>query len=200
MNIRDRFVQVSTKLQADFKMATATSHAGLKGSAREEAIRAFLTQHLPRRYAVGTGQVMSPTGRMSRQCDVVIYDPVLGPNLPLGDSAAIFPIEVVYGTVEIKSDLTSEELKLAYENIASVKALAQAGTFVRDQGGMVSVIARPVPWGAVLAYTATRSLNVDFAPTGHEWADGDVRLAFRRRMRRRLQSGALSVAAPQSAF
>ncbi|WP_437609944.1 restriction endonuclease [Sorangium sp. So ce834] len=44
---------------------------------------------------------------------------------------------------------------------------------------------RSVDADAVLAF-----LNVDFAPMGHEWADGDVRASFRRRMRCQLHIGA----------
>lgn len=120
---------------------------------------AFLRDYLPRRYALGSGQVIAPDGRTSKQCDIVIFDPLDGPHLPVGDRHALFPIEVVYGVVEVKSALTADELASAYANIQSVKELAPTGTMLLQLPGLAMGVARPMPFGAVFAYGAPRSLG-----------------------------------------
>jgi hypothetical protein len=58
-------------------------HAGERGSNDEERCRAFLSSVLPRRYAIGTGFVVSSAegAKVSRQQDVIIFDDFL--NSPL---------------------------------------------------------------------------------------------------------------------
>lgn len=65
--------------------------------------------------ASGLKFASSTRGLLSRQVDIVIYDAFACPKLPVDDSAAIFPIESVFGAIEVKSDLSSGELQGAYE-------------------------------------------------------------------------------------
>jgi hypothetical protein len=45
---------------AGFQRTKQTGHAGGRGAAREELVRAFLRKHLPSRFGVGTGQLVHP--------------------------------------------------------------------------------------------------------------------------------------------
>jgi hypothetical protein len=159
MDLRDLFVQVSAKLQADFHIATGASHMSVRGEVREGALTAFLGEYLPKRYSLGTGQVIASDGRFSKQCDIIIYDPIDGPRLPLGDRQALYPIEAVYGVIEVKSTLSADELRNGYANIQSVKELAPRGTFAYQMVGISAGLNRPMPFGAVFAYRAERSLD-----------------------------------------
>jgi len=65
-------------------------HAGIRGTLYEQLLRDFLRDHLPQRFHVGSGQVLSSQGAMdsqglfynlSRQMDVVIFDSLNHPRL-----------------------------------------------------------------------------------------------------------------------
>ena len=159
VNARDIFKAISKGLQADFEKSAAVTHSGGKGAIREGSLRNFLASYLPRRYAIGSGQIIQSGNRISRQCDIVIYDADHCPRLLADEQHSYFPIESVFGVVEVKSTLNSEELKAAFENIRSVKSLVQAGSFTLARTGLATRLARPIPVGVVFAYAADRSLH-----------------------------------------
>lgn len=59
-----------------------------------------------RRFSIGTGLIVcsEPTSPPSRQTDVVIYDEI--ENAPLHQElvAAVYPVEMVYGAIEVKGN------------------------------------------------------------------------------------------------
>lgn len=159
IDIRVIFKALAKGLLAEFEKTSVIRHASGKGNAREAELRRFLIDYLPRRYAVGQGQIIQSENRISRQSDIVIYDADHCPRL-LADSAhSFYPIESVYGTVEVKSNLSSEELINAYQNIQSVKSLATKGSFAHGSAGHVAMLSTPLPVGVIFAYTADRSLK-----------------------------------------
>lgn len=129
MDLRSVFFNIGLELQAKFRLSAQVNHNGGKGAVREDAFAGFLREYLPKRYSVGSGEVVSSENRVSRQCDIVIYDAEQCPRLLASDSHSIFPIESVYGVVEVKSTLTSEELRKAYDVVRSVKSLASTRSF-----------------------------------------------------------------------
>lgn len=106
-------------------------HAGERGSNDEERCRAFLNSVLPRRYSIGSGFVVSstPGSEASLQQDVVIYDDFLNSPLHREISAAAFPIEMVYATVEVKGMLGSGDLGKIATSIASVRRLSMQSRY-----------------------------------------------------------------------
>src|SRR5574341_12575 len=98
-------------------------HQGVKGAGNESILRGLITRFLPKRYGVGTGVVVDQHGNPSRQCDVVIYDTFPYPSLLSLTSVHLFPVDMVYATIEVKTTLNSQTAKEALENIASVKSL-----------------------------------------------------------------------------
>ena len=99
------------------------SHHGLKGQGNENVLRDLLSQFIARRFAVGTGVVIDHEGGVSRQCDIVIYDNHLYPSLLSMTSMHLYPVDLVYATIEVKTTLTSEETDDALEKLASVRRL-----------------------------------------------------------------------------
>src|SRR4051812_48390915 len=90
------------------EILTATlPHAGERGRNDEERARAFLARVLPRRFSVGTGFILcsDPASPPSRQNDIVIFDEVHNSPLHRELAAFVFPIESVYGIVEVKGRL-----------------------------------------------------------------------------------------------
>ena len=99
-------------------------HPGELGTAREEIIRRFLRDYLPKRFEVATGFVFDSAGQVSNQMDVIIADSSVCPRFETAGGKFYFPCESVVATGQVKSSITSEEeLRDALDNIASVKQL-----------------------------------------------------------------------------
>lgn len=101
-------------------------HAGERGANDEERCRAFLAQVLPRQYSIGSGFVISSDTQKlpSRQQDVVIFDEFRNSPLHRELSAFVFPVEMVYATVEVKKTLRSKDVTPIVRSIESVRQLS----------------------------------------------------------------------------
>lgn len=160
MDIRKIFVAASEHLLVEFRKTAEVAHAGGRGALREDAFCQFLGEYLPTRYAVGRGEVVTPENRHSGQLDIVIYDPSHCPALVTSTSHAVYPIESVYGAISLKSRLTSDELKDAYQNIASLKGILLKRSFQHNPTpGFAVGLPDPVPVTGVVAYASDRSLE-----------------------------------------
>ena len=135
-------------------------HQGVKGEANEALLRELLTKFIPKRYGVGTGIVIDRHGNPSRQCDIVVYDNFLYPSLLSLATAHLFPVDIVYAVIEVKTTLSATEAERALENIASVRQLdIIKEKFVTwecrgDKEALVAHIPKP-PVGCVFAYDST---------------------------------------------
>jgi hypothetical protein len=114
------------RLEADLSDSHLFDHKGDRGEFREQIIEGFLRPFLPRCYGLGSGQVFSEKGKGSRQLDVVIYDDVFSTVLFRDKNDQLFPCESVFGSIEVKSRLMTEELDTAIENVAALKGLTRA--------------------------------------------------------------------------
>lgn len=115
---------VQRQMRVDFEQKTAQiPHPGEKGRGREDVVRSFLRDYLPKRFDVGSGFVVDATGGVSRQIDVVLYDRLSAPVFPVTESQRFFPAECVAGAVSIKSTLDRRSLVDAVENLISVAKL-----------------------------------------------------------------------------
>ena len=89
---------------------SSITHSGEKGRALEHAVCSLLRGLLPSEYGLSTGFVvwLSPTGpKLSQQLDIIIYYAIRsGPIIKL-DTCDVFPLEAVYGYVEVKATLRS---------------------------------------------------------------------------------------------
>lgn len=108
-------------------------HHGERGRNDEERFRDFLSKVLPKKYSIGTGFLIcsEPSVPMSSQTDVVIFDEIQNSPLHRELSAFVYPDEMVYGTVEVKGTLRSDDLKKVLEDIQKTRALASHRWYVR---------------------------------------------------------------------
>ena len=84
----------------------------------------LLTKFLPRRYSIGSGIVIDTLGHHSKQIDIIVYDSYYHPELfSQGAAASLYPVDVVYMTIEVKTMMTKDEMKKAIENADSIKQL-----------------------------------------------------------------------------
>lgn len=161
MDVRQKFVAASKVLMARFDETRIIHHSGGKGTARENIIIGdFLREHLPKRYAVGRGEVVTPENYVSGQLDVIIFDEFRCPSFFLDEGHSVFPIESVYAAISVRSTLKSDDLEIAYKNIVSLKTIVPSGT-VRHENNSGSSwgMQHPVPVTGVLAFSEQRSLE-----------------------------------------
>jgi len=98
-------------------------HNGLTGEGNENVIKNLLIKFIPKKYGISSGIVIDRNGNQSKQCDIVVYDNQNYPELLSMSSVKLFPVDIVYATIEVKTRLDSGKSKIAVENINSVSSL-----------------------------------------------------------------------------
>jgi hypothetical protein len=95
-------------------------HNAEKGRLNESHFVSMLRRYLPQRFGIGTGFIASvnPDQHRSPQCDVIVYDAVNNTPLYTSPAFSIFPVEMVYGVIEIKTTLNGAELESSLKNCA----------------------------------------------------------------------------------
>jgi hypothetical protein len=106
-------------------------HYGERGANDELRVRQFLARVLPRKFSLGTGFLVcsDPSAPPSAQTDIVIFDEVNNSPLHRELAADVFPIEIVYGTVEVKGTLDRNDLAGISKDIAKIRSLAAHGWY-----------------------------------------------------------------------
>jgi hypothetical protein len=151
MNLPEFFGFVEETLLSRFREAGFVLHSGDKGDNREEILREFLEKHLPRKYGVIKGEVITKTGAHTHSADIIIYDAVHAPILYNGRTAVV-PIESVYGIIEVKSSLSKAELLDAATKINKFKQQAPRDLSVIQTREYVTVHRPSRPFGIILGY------------------------------------------------
>jgi hypothetical protein len=101
-------------------------HEGSKGARVEIEVRKFLLEFLPKRYEYGSGIVIDSSGSevdRSKQEDILVVDKFFNPRLFLDEEPSVYPVEVIYCGIEVKTSMDAIELQKAITNIASLKRL-----------------------------------------------------------------------------
>lgn len=96
-------------------------HRAEKGRVVEGVVKSALRSILPGRFSIGTGFVISASGHTSSQLDLVIYDGHFNAPIILEGGTGLFPIECVYGFVEVKSVLNTKGVEDAARAIGAVR-------------------------------------------------------------------------------
>ena len=107
-------------------------HAGDKGATVEEVFRDFLREYLPRRLAVGHGEIIDTNERRSGQTDVVIVNDD-HPFTFTNNHPGVFFIEGVSAAGEIKTVLNSSHLQstlTASEKYKTLRVNHSRGTMI----------------------------------------------------------------------
>ena len=151
MEINEFFGHVAETMLAKFRQAGFIQHPGDKGQSRESILRKFLTKHLPNKYGVAKGEIITKDGKHSHAADIIIYDADYCPVL-YAENTAILPIEGVYGLIEVKSRLSKREFLDAVGKIESFKRLAPRDLSIIETREYVTVHRPSRPFGIVLGY------------------------------------------------
>ena len=115
-----------------YRSAGQATTPGLKGQARENAVRTKLESILASGVGVGTGCVIDSEGNASGQMDLILYERHFCPVFNVKD-VFYYPCESVIAVGSIKSTIGKKELGDIYSNIASVRSLKR---FVEPRKGV----------------------------------------------------------------
>ncbi|WP_432165782.1 DUF6602 domain-containing protein [Streptomyces sp. bgisy031] len=121
-------------------------HSGEQGRENELSLARLLENLLPASVGVGSGMLIDSQGGISKQTDIVIYDSANQPSVLAQTTQAIYPVENVLLTIEVKTTLNEEELQDCAKKHDAQMALRPAD-------------GRPVPPMAVLAYNVEGMLS-----------------------------------------
>ena len=93
------------------------------GDYYEAIIRDAIKESIPASFAVRRGVILSETGAISRECDIIIYSTAeYGPLFLSGDIVVLNP-EAVRAVIQVKGTLNMENFKDAIANLAAVNNL-----------------------------------------------------------------------------
>lgn len=134
-------------------------HEGSKGQRVEQVVRNFLLEFLPGRYDYGSGMVVDSSGSeldRSKQKDILVVDKFFNPRLFLDEEPTVYPIEIVYCGIEVKTSIDAKGLRGAVENIASLKRLRPVGGVVpKFAGDQFVLVETGPPLGFIFAFETT---------------------------------------------
>ena len=122
MTILKKYFQFSSNvLEAMYKNSSLFKHKGSKGLIREGFISNFLEKSFPKKFVIGSGEVIDFKDNISGQADIIIYDE----STPIVDYGGLnhFLSGGVLAHIEVKSDLQKSDLEDGLKIIDSVKKL-----------------------------------------------------------------------------
>jgi len=115
------FIDTSNILETEFNRSSSVKHTGLKGQDREMFIQKFLEKTFPKKFVIGTGEILDSNDNRSKQADIVVYDEFM-PTFDYGTTKH-FLSGGVLAHIEVKSYLDSNELVKALDVTKSIKDL-----------------------------------------------------------------------------
>ena len=159
MDMQAFFSSVEDSMLALYRQAEVVRHSGDRGENREQDLRDFLQKHLPKKYGVTKGEIITQAGKHSHAADIIIYDALNCPVL-YSQRTAVLPVEGIYGIIEVKTKLSKSEFQDDIKKIERFKNLAPRDLSV-IQTREYSTVHRPTrPFGAIFGYElADNSLN-----------------------------------------
>lgn len=116
------FAEDSVDLYFDSK--NKTFHAAEFGRFRENVTADFLRAFIPGYVDISTGFIVSPTNKISTQCDIILYDKELTPLIQDDNHNQFFPTDSIKGIGEVKSNLSKGALLEALIKLSKVKEIS----------------------------------------------------------------------------
>ena len=145
LDIRLQFRRLAAALKANAEVAGGTGHAGTTGHLREVVFETFLRPHLPKHLQIKAGVIVDSEGNRSAQQDCVLVNSTF-PLISVGsDREALVLAESVVATIEIKSFLSTAELRSTMDSIRITKRLVRKGNSSYTKGPLSIQGGGPAP-------------------------------------------------------
>lgn len=153
MDIQKVFQSISRKMMIDFELSADMEHHGNRGNYREDTLAKFLMEgKIPKQYNIGSGEIISRYSESSKQIDLIIYDSLKSIQFVSSESIQIYPIESIYGVIEVKSKLSKTKLLESLENIKSIKSMSGHTQINKKMGQTKIHYHTNPPFGMIFAY------------------------------------------------
>jgi hypothetical protein len=132
--VREMMIETIRQAREMSRIADAVQHDGLRGQFRESFLARALRPWLPQGVELGTGVIIDEKGtlREVNEDDIIIYAPDLLPAVLPIEERNVFLLDAVIACIEVKSTLSSRELKSAVEGAISVKKLVSSFRGTRE--------------------------------------------------------------------
>ena len=149
---REWFLRQQEKMRADLQeVRTVHEHPTAKGDGTELHWLLMLQRRLPARYRAERAFVIDADGNRSDQIDIVIHDRQFCPMLLDTAGGIHIPAESVYAVLEVKQDLSKQQIQYAGEKIASVRGLRRTSAEFPHATGRSHTSPKPI-LGGILAF------------------------------------------------
>ena len=138
--------------------STLSDHQGEKGRLNESHLKNFLRKHLPEKYGIGTGFIVSNNtinNTNNPQIDIIIYDRLNNAPLYQSEAFGVYQVEIVYGYIEVKTTFTNRELKKALSVNARIRELAAHKVYIDVNNSAIP------PRFYLFAYNSKPSKSID---------------------------------------
>lgn len=93
------------------------------GDHLEDGIKKVLEKILPKRFEITKGFGINDSSAKSKEQDLIIYDSQFGSPFAKTENTDYLPIEIITGSIEVKSNLNLSELRKSILNCISLKKL-----------------------------------------------------------------------------
>jgi hypothetical protein len=117
-DVAEKLRRDSDQLRRDFR-----THHPSAGSNREDLVAKFLRGHLPKAFGIDTGLILSQSGHLAREADLVIVDQLWNAPLHPTTPKRLWLAEAVYALIEVKTTLTPSTLRDAMKKCRRFKTL-----------------------------------------------------------------------------
>lgn len=98
-------------IKSSYEANKLVKHQGIKGNLNEILLRDMLQDLIPSKYRFTNGVIQDCAGFQSNESDIIIYDNEILPTILFGGELGFVPSESVKYNFEVKSTLSSTEVK-----------------------------------------------------------------------------------------
>jgi len=157
--LRNYFSKVEEMMLSQSELSAEHKAGGIHGHSREAILRKFLRDHLPCSMKTVSGEIQDSYGNNTNELDCIIMN-ANSFQLPIvDDGPSIVIAESVVAVIELKSKLTSSELREAAHQLAKLDSLkVQPG---RQAAGYMPEVGGHFPIRVILAFGLASNLTLD---------------------------------------
>jgi len=105
-DVAEEMRRKSAAIRRDF-----AAHRPSAGSNREDLVADFLREHVPERFGVSTGLIVSHDGAFSNEADLVVFDKMNNAPLYPGLNKKLWPVEAIYALIEVRTQLSPRDVE-----------------------------------------------------------------------------------------
>ncbi|MBL4963936.1 DUF6602 domain-containing protein [Bacillus halotolerans] len=116
-------IAAEIKRESDRVKFGYSTHALSSGENREDIVRDFLRNYIPKAFGVATGLILSSDGEFSNQADLVIFDQLYNNPLYPNSTNKLWLAESIYSLIEVKTHLNPNSLSDSIEKCKKFKKI-----------------------------------------------------------------------------